>query len=384
MDELTVPGLQNPNPKKRRSATTIRRPRQEPNSPEQSGFRKREFFLNAPPVSTHTVDTDEGRSKRSTGGSQLTPYRRGYIKSKENPSISIRDSYSKGESNSAMRENKVTKLKVKVRGVSHTIHQQKEENLHIPEPTRKSIRMNKRRIFDEEDLTHYEKPVVDSDNNKAKKKRVSKNRPSDDSTDYEAGEEEEAVVSADIGPHVGGEKMKNLTSRQRAMLKGGKDSARVEFPEGLPPAPSRKSKNKVSEEEQQAKKAEAAQRRRLQVEKANRESQDDAIRKILGLDSDKKKEEKRLKEKEQKERRAESQKLNESTVKWVMGPTGTVVSFPDDVDLPSIFNSKPCRYPPPREKCAGPACNNAYRYRDSKSKLPLCSLECYRAVQEIT
>lgn len=103
--------------------------------------------------------------------------------------------------------------------------------------------MNKRRIFDEEDPTHYEKPVVDSDNNKAKKKRVSKNRPSDDSTDYEAGEEEEAVVSADIGLHVGGEKMKNLTSRQRAMLKGGKDSTRVEFPEGLPPAPSR-SKNR--------------------------------------------------------------------------------------------------------------------------------------------
>lgn len=103
--------------------------------------------------------------------------------------------------------------------------------------------MNKKRILDEEDLTHFEKPVGDSDNNKAKKKRVLKNLPSDDSTDSEAGEEEEAVVVAAVWPHVGGEKMKNLTSRQRAMLKGGKDSGRVEFPEGLPPAPSR-SKNR--------------------------------------------------------------------------------------------------------------------------------------------
>ena len=38
-------------------------------------------------------------------------------------------------------------------------------------------------------------------------------------------------------------------------------------------------------------------------------------------------------------------------------------------------------YPPAREKCAGPSCNNAYKYRDSKTRLPLCSLQCYKAVQ---
>ena len=129
-----------------------------------------------------------------------------------------------------------------------------------------------------------------------------------------------------------------------------------------------------------AKKAEAAQRRRMQVEKATKESEAEAIRKILGLDSDKKKEERKQKELEEKERAARAQNLTASTIRWVMGPTGTVVSFPDDVGLPSIFNSKPCSYPPPREKCAGPSCTNAYRYRDSKLKLPLCSLKCYRAV----
>jgi hypothetical protein len=95
-----------------------------------------------------------------------------------------------------------------------------------------------------------------------------------------------------------------------------------------------------------------------------------------------------------------------------MGPTGTVVSFPHAVGLPSIFDSKPHRlssqplhlvsksllnkqphgiclqlslwpssYPPPREKCAGPECTNAYKYRHSKLNLALCSLKCYKAVQ---
>jgi INO80 complex subunit B len=108
-----------------------------------------------------------------------------------------------------------------------------------------------------------------------------------------------------------------------------------------------------------------------------------------------------------------------STIRWVMGPTGTVVTFPKEMGLPSIFDSKPCRfcflllienscqstkftrpnwyqrlliddmnslrmcsYPPPREKCAGPSCTNPYKYRDSKSKLPLCSLQCYKAIQQ--
>lgn len=118
-----------------------------------------------------------------------------------------------------------------------------------------------------------------------------------------------------------------------------------------------------------------------------------------------------------------------NTVRWVMGPAGTTVIFPKDEGLPSIFNQKPCRlglfyyffckfflvsklvtyvprgrihiniviscadmlvgflcafsYPPPREKCAGPSCVNPYKYRDSKSNLPLCSLRCYRAIHQM-
>lgn len=43
------------------------------------------------------------------------------------------------------------------------------------------------------------------------------------------------------------------------------------------------------------------------------------------------------------EKAAKSQKMAENTIKWVMGPNGTVVTFPANVGLPSIFNSKPHR-----------------------------------------
>ncbi|KAA8549078.1 hypothetical protein F0562_000762 [Nyssa sinensis] len=178
-----------------------------------------------------------------------------------------------------------------------------------------------------------------------------------------------------------------LTTRQRALL-SGKDASStsggaslIEFPNGLPPAPPRKQKEKLSEVEQQLKKSEAAQRRRMQVEKAARESEAEAIRKILGQDSSRKKREDKIKKRlEELAQEKAANALTSNTIRWVMGPAGTVVSFPEDMGLPSIFDSKPCSYPPPREKCAGPSCSNTYKYRDSKTNLPLCSLQCYKAI----
>ncbi|KAK1578989.1 hypothetical protein Q3G72_034777 [Acer saccharum] len=232
------------------------------------------------------------------------------------------------------------------------------------------------------------------------KKRSRPDRVSEDTTDYEEDEE-----LASDGEVEGNQKKKQkkesfdslmdnkremtLTTRQRA-LQSSKDastapgSSLIEFPNGLPPAPSRKKKEKLSDMEQQLKKAEAAQRRRIQVEKANRESEAEAIRKILGQDSSRKKKEDQKKKRQEElaqEKAAIALNLASSTIRWVMGPTGTVVTFPKEMGFPSIFDSKPGSYPPPRENCAGPSCANPYRYRDSKSKLPLCSLRCYKAIQ---
>ncbi|CAN4108909.1 unnamed protein product [Withania somnifera] len=181
-----------------------------------------------------------------------------------------------------------------------------------------------------------------------------------------------------------------VTTRQRA-LQTGKDiscsagSSAIEFPHGLPPAPPKKQKEKLSEVEQQLKKAEAAQRRRMLAEKAARESEAEAIRKILNQDSSRKKREDKLKKRQEElaqERTGAATALSPNSVRWVMRPSGTIVTFPDEMGLPSIFEPKVCSYPPPREKCAGPSCMNTYKYRDSKSKLPLCSLQCYRAIRE--
>ncbi|PSR85940.1 INO80 complex subunit B like [Actinidia chinensis var. chinensis] len=314
------------------------------------------------------------------------------------------------------------------------------------EPVRKSKRMTKRRVldgeFDEEDeddeIRYLEKlkiskvaagskdfeeesskkqqriarvsksvkhgeiseDFVSSRSSKDGKKKTQSERRSED-TDYE--EEEELMSDGEPG----GKKKKKprndsieltienkrelgLTTRQRALF-SGKDASSVsgtslvEFPNGLPPAPSRKQKEKLSEVEQQLKKAEAAQRRRMQVEKAARESEAEAIRKILGQDSSRKKREDKIKKRQEEiaqEKAANALVLASNTIRLVMGPTGTVVTFSKDMGLPSIFNPKPHSYPPPREKCAGPSCTNPYKYRDSKSKLPLCSLHCYKAINE--
>ncbi|KAG6593245.1 uncharacterized protein LOC111460665 [Cucurbita moschata] len=221
-----------------------------------------------------------------------------------------------------------------------------------------------------------------------------------DDKDYEEEEESasDGVVEANhkkqrkesIDTLMDGKREMTLTTRQRA-LQSSKDASStrgatlIEFPNGLPPAPPRKQKEKLTDVEQQLKKVEAAQRRRMQVEKAARESEAEAIRKILGQDSSRKKREDKKKKRQEElaqEKAANAQKLLSNTIRWVMGPSGTVVTFPNDMGLPSIFDSRPCSYPPRRENCAGPSCSNPYKYRDSKSKLPLCSLVCYKAVQE--
>ncbi|KAM5568781.1 hypothetical protein ABKV19_016352 [Rosa sericea] len=178
------------------------------------------------------------------------------------------------------------------------------------------------------------------------------------------------------------------TTRNRALQSGidiltGSGSSVVNPANLLLPAPSRKKKEKISEVDKQSKKAEAAQRRKIQTEKIAREAEAEAIRKILGQDSKKKKREEELKQKRDElsqGRNGSAVTLAPNTVRWVNGPNGTVVTFSDDIGLPNIFSPVPCSYPPPREKCAGPNCTNAYKYRDSKSKLPLCSLHCYRAL----
>ncbi|KAK9161741.1 hypothetical protein Syun_008082 [Stephania yunnanensis] len=105
-------------------------------------------------------------------------------------------------------------------------------------------------------------------------------------------------------------------------------------------------KEMLTEVEKQLKKAEAAQRRRMQAERAAKESEAAAIRKILGQDSNMRKREDRTKKRRDEiaqDKAANATVLASNSIRWIMGPSGTVVVFPIDMNLPSIFNSKPCR-----------------------------------------
>ncbi|XVE82259.1 hypothetical protein DITRI_Ditri15bG0133900 [Diplodiscus trichospermus] len=296
--------------------------------------------------------------------------------------------------------------KAKAPGVSVAVNETDRN-----EPTRKSKRVPKRRVLDvginsdddEEDEEIRYLGRLNASNGLSNYKDEEYERNGRDSAIFEDGdyvEEDEPISDGEPGSKrkklgtgsvdffVEGRTESTPTTRNRALQSGkdllsGPGASLIEFPDGLPSAPSKKQKEKLSEVEQQLKKAEAAQRRRMQSEKAAREAEAEAIRKILGQDSGRKKREEKMKKQRDElaeGKAAKSETLASNTVRWVIGPSGTTVIFSEDIGLPPLFNSAPCSYPPPREKCAGPNCTNTYKYRDSKSKLPLCSLDCYKAI----
>lgn len=287
---------------------------------------------------------------------------------------------------------------------------------------RKSSRIPKKRVFDGDDDGEVEpkrrrkkKVEIDSDEdlyrieeddiehgfaeeeeeiemvNEAKLKFNKRRRKSLDS-DFSGGDNRRVVSSVEkMGVFNDSRGGVLLTARQRALQSSKEGLADVgatliEFPEGLTHAASRKQKEVLTAAERQLKKEEAAQKRRQQVEKAAKEIQATAIQKILCQDSQRKKREGKLqkqREEMEQEKKAAAMAPASNSIRWVLGPNGTEVSFSQDLELPKIF-SGPLSYPKEREKCAGLSCNNPYRYRDSKTLLPLCSLQCYQAVQKKT
>lgn len=285
---------------------------------------------------------------------------------------------------------------------------------------RKSSRIPKKRVFDGDDDGEVEpkrrrkkKVEIDSDEdlyrieedeiehrfaeeeeeiemvNETKLKFNKRRRKSLD-TDFSGGDSRRVVPGAEkMGVFNDSRTGVPLTARQRALQSSKEGLADVgatliEFPEGLTHSASKKQKEVLTAAERQLKKEEAAQKRRQQVEKAAKEIQATAIQKILCQDSQRKKREGKLqkqREEMEQEKKAAALAPASNSIRWVLGPNGTEVSFSQDLELPTIF-SGPLSYPREREKCAGPSCTNAYRYRDSKTLLPLCSLLCYRAVQK--
>lgn len=226
------------------------------------------------------------------------------------------------------------------------------------------VKARSHKAYEDEDYMEEDEPLSD-DGLEVERKTLRK-----DSTDLLRGESNETL---------------DHSANHKDEFLGTSNTVELLTPTGSLSVSRKKQKLKLSEVEQQLKKAEAAQRRKLQSENAAREAEAEAIRKILGQDSARRKREE--KKKKQRDEAAQgkagnSMKLAPGTVRWVMGPTGTVVTFSEDLGLPSLFDSQSCSYPAVRGKCAAPNCTNPYKYRDSKSKLPLCSLICYREIHK--
>ncbi|XP_039071249.1 uncharacterized protein LOC120218363 [Hibiscus syriacus] len=280
------------------------------------------------------------------------------------------------------------------------------------EPTRKSKRVPKRRVLDvgknsddddeDEEIRYLGRLNAsngvsnhedEEDEINGRESAICEDRDYVEEDEWESNEEpgskRKKMRSGSVDFFVDGRTKSTHTTRNVALQSwkdhlSGPGAGLVEFQDGLPTAPPKKQKEILSEVELQLKKAVAAQRRRMQSEKAARDAEAEAIRKILGQDSARKKKEDKMKKQRDElaqEKATKSETLASNTVRWVMSPSGTTVTFSEDIGLPQLFNSAPSSYPPPREKCAGLNCTNPYKYRDSKSKLPLCSLACYKATQ---
>jgi INO80 complex subunit B len=85
----------------------------------------------------------------------------------------------------------------------------------------------------------------------------------------------------------------------------------------------------------------------MQCEKAAQEAEAEAIRKILGQDSGRKKREEKIKKQQEEraqERAARSSTLASNTIRLVIGPSGTTMTFSEDIGLPDIFKPVTYRY----------------------------------------
>ncbi|KAF3560406.1 hypothetical protein F2Q69_00010272 [Brassica cretica] len=281
------------------------------------------------------------RNKRSTEG-VLAP-----------ATVSSRKDEGNGRINgkaSALGETKRMKLKISGGGVSRVVHangsSRKSSKTGVNDTTNNDLEENsdspleKKVGVEDESMTVRRKQgepsgldvsVCNEETESGRRELKSSNgensgkkKTASEEMDYEQEEELDSV--ADEKESVNEVKREaTLTSRQRALASASGKPSAIEFPDGLPPTTSRRKKENLSEMEQQLKKAEAAQRLKVQA-------------------------------KIRAERSAKTKSKN---------------------DLMNWHS-----YPPPRENCAGPSCTNPYKYRDSKTKLPLCSLRCYKAVQE--
>lgn len=157
-----------------------------------------------------------------------------------------------------------------------------------------------------------------------------------------------------------------MTARQRAML-GHEIEGENELLE-LPTESRRKDENS---EEAVKRRKQRAKKRKQQMEKQIEEDKAQTIDRLLN---------KQVKSRKEAEKQKRIRKAKVPRVTYLNNKDGVSISFPVNMDVP--FEKRLLEGPPKQEvTCAVEGCSNIKRYSCSKTKLPLCSLECYKKVQ---
>jgi hypothetical protein len=230
---------------------------------------------------------------------------------------------------------------------------------------RKNPERDKRKKYEEEDFVMDDDDEFDEDQYEEDLLVDDEEEPEPDDDELSIGDED-LVDDMDMAP-------RKLTSRQLAMQ--NKESGAA--PELLALPVSKKKKEKILTEEDMLRKSEMAERRRKKVESENAKIKESVIDKLLNRSSKTKKKED---EQTPAQLRRQLQLPPEEVIKYVSGPKGNALIFPTEQPIPSILIQTTQSYPPPPMQCAAPNCTNPKKYNCSRTNLPLCSLQCWRAI----
>ncbi|KAF6027548.1 hypothetical protein EB796_014143 [Bugula neritina] len=182
-----------------------------------------------------------------------------------------------------------------------------------------------------------------------------------DDTSDEEREWLQAVESGDIEEYEKKKSEKNpalLTARQRRLLHGGEDSL-LELPNAMAGKP-------LTEEQINSRKQKAIQRRQQALEKSEKAKKQTVDRLLKKSDTAISK------------NKARSKTLGGQLphMRYSITKEKTTLSIPPSMHFP--LQPAKISAPPKPIKCGVSGCQNIKKYNCSKTKIPLCSLQCYK------
>ncbi|XP_049923216.1 INO80 complex subunit B [Epinephelus moara] len=149
-----------------------------------------------------------------------------------------------------------------------------------------------------------------------------------------------------------------LTARQKALLHKQQSQPLLELPMGY--------KEKEMTAEMMQKREERARKRRLQAAKKAEENKNQTIERLTKTS--------KAKIKSMRERKSKQSQC--PMVRYSDSAQGMAISFPTGVPAPTP--APPCLPPAAQVSCGVSGCTNLKKYSCSKTRVPLCSLECYK------